>query len=210
MESIVWITIYILGFVDLDAAIRRWNLSHPYYLVHCVHNAAIVWLTWHDVIASFTDFENIQAYQTNMHAVQLCFALHIYHVLCYWQTFRIDDWLHHILMIGVALPLGVILPSGTLLGFSLFFTTGLPGGIDYGLLFAVRNGWLERETEKRVNKFLNTWIRSPGCMFQVALNIAFMFTVADRSPMWYLGFIPAVLNYWNGQYFMAQVVAQVV
>ena len=44
---------------------------------------------------------------------------------------------HHILMIGIALPIGWFVDSKSLLGYSLFFTTGLPGGIDYFLLFLV-------------------------------------------------------------------------
>jgi hypothetical protein len=109
-------------------------------------------------------------------------------------------------MIFVALPIGVLYPSSTLLGFSLFFSTGLPGGIDYLLLFGVRNGLVARGTEKRVNRWLNVWIRSPGCCAHAALSLAYIlgFAKADFAP---LMFIPPLLMYWNGQYFMQQVVA---
>ena len=122
--------------------------------------------------------------------------------------FRFDDWLHHILMIGVALPIGAYLPSSTLIGYSLFFSTGLPGGIDYALLFGVRNGWLAPLTEKRINRWLSEWVRSPGCASHAAFTIAYAFIMATGiyGQMFWLSVIPAVLMYWNGQYFMNQVV----
>lgn len=209
--TIAWISLYTLAFINLDRAVHARQFSHPYYLIHALHNAAIVALTADDVLTTFTNFHSLHNYGINIHALRLCFALHIYHVICYWRQFRVDDWLHHVLMISVALPIGGLLPSTTLLGFSLFFTTGLPGGIDYALLFCVRNGWIARRTEKVANKFLNTWIRSPGCVAQATLTIAYMFSSHGEQSggiLWYLGFIPAILNYWNGQYFMAQIVSQ--
>lgn len=209
VNTVVWISLYTFLFINLDHAIHAKQFSHPYYLIHALHNAAIVALTTSDVLITFTDFHNLHNYEVNIHALQLCFALHIYHLICYWREFRADDWIHHVLMIGVALPIGGLLPSTTLLGFSLFFTTGLPGGIDYALLFCVRNGWLARRTEKMANKFLNTWIRSPGCVAQAALTVTYMLSNShEYGLLWYLGFIPAILNYWNGQYFMAQIVSQ--
>ncbi len=194
-------------FSGLDTTIQYFGYEGAYYGVHAVHNALIVASTWPNVLRTFSNFYTITIEQPNMLAIQLCFALHLYHCLMYWRKFRYDDWLHHGLMIGIALPMGCFLYSGTLIGFNLFFTTGLPGGIDYLLLFCVRNGWVHRITEKTWNRWLNVWIRSPGCQWQVALNLAYC--LSSYSP-WYVkmvGCIPAVLTYWNGQYFMNQVVA---
>jgi hypothetical protein len=113
-----------------------------------------------------------------------------------------DDWLHHVLMIGVAIPIGVAINSNTLMGFSLFFTTGLPGGIDYALLFLVRNNVLESMTEKRINRFCNVWIRSPGCIAHAILTLVFAL-----KNEYSLALIPSALTFWNGQYFMEKVVA---
>ena len=111
-------------------------------------------------------------------------------------------------MIGIALPIGGLVPSGTMLGFSLFFTTGLPGGIDYALLFLTRNFWLRRDVEKRINTWMNVWIRSPGCVAQAALSVVALYTNAHTLLIyqWYAGLVAGLLNYWNGQYFMQQVV----
>jgi hypothetical protein len=198
------------GFCLADRILTFVRLQSVYYFLHAVHNGFIVYYTWPDVYKTLTDFNSVASVEPNYFALELVFALHFYHIALYYSKFRFDDWLHHVLMIGVALPIGGVLPSGTLLGFSLFFTTGLPGGIDYFLLFLTRNNWLRRETEKRINSWLAVWIRSPGCTAHAALTTAFLSIQkpSDAYP-WYfstLGYVTALLNYWNGQYFMDQVV----
>lgn len=197
---------WLLAFSAADSAIAARGLQSPYYAVHAAHNALIVWSTAGEVAATFTDFAHLTTYSPNLSAATAVAALHVYHILMYMDKLRLDDWLHHVLMIFVALPIGVLYPSSTLLGFSLFFSTGLPGGIDYLLLFGVRNGWLNRGTEKRVNRWLNVWIRAPGCCAHAALTVAYILGFAEYeiSPF---QFVPPLLMYWNGQYFMQQVVA---
>lgn len=204
----IFITASLCGlFIGCDKVLTKKGYQNPYYAIHALHNAAIVAYTAPDVINTFRYIatpNSLNAYTNNLAAIYLCYALHFYHIISYFNKLRFDDWLHHILMIGFALPIGTILESRTLVGFSLFFTTGLPGGIDYSCLFAVRNGWMKRETEKRINDFLNVWIRSPGCNALAAFNVAYMLSTGEQAP-WY-GYLPAILNYWNGQYFMRQIV----
>lgn len=197
------------GFCTLDTLFTKLRLEGIYYAVHSIHNAVIVYSTLPEVIQTFTQFPVAIQQPVNYFALQICAALHVYHILYYYKKFRFDDWLHHGLMIGIALPIGGLVPSGTMLGFSLFFTTGLPGGIDYFLLFLTRNAWLAREMEKRINTFLNVWIRSPGCVAQAALSCIALYANATQLSTleWYAGATAALLNYWNGQYFMQQVVA---
>ena len=193
-------------FCGFDSFLQYLQLEGRYYGVHALHNTLITASTASEVITTLTNFSSIHTHPTNYTALELCTALHLYHILYYFQKLRLDDWLHHILMIGIALPIGGILPAGTLLGYSLFFTTGLPGGIDYILLFLVRNNWLHRDTEKKANHALNVWIRSPGCASHAALVCAYVST-HQVSILYMLGALTtAILNYWNGQYFMQQVV----
>jgi hypothetical protein len=197
-------------FCAIDKTLERFRLNGAYYLIHSIHNMAIVSYTANEVVQTLTNFSSIRQSPVNYTALQLCFALHIYHIALYWRKFRMDDWLHHGLMIGVALPIGGCLPAGTLLGYSLFFTTGLPGMIDYFILFLVRNEWANKDVEKRVNAWLNVWIRSPGCVSQAALTCAYLSTLQAISPVFMYGaYISAFLNYWNGQYFMRQIVYDV-
>jgi hypothetical protein len=197
----------LLAFCGIDSALTKLGLEGVYYAVHTIHNAGIVYLTAPEVYRTLTNFGSVATTPTNYFAAELVFALHLYHCVYYWRKFRFDDWLHHILMIGVALPIGIAVPSGTLLGFSLFFTTGLPGGIDYFLLFLTRNLWINRLTEKRVNAWLATWIRAPGCVAQAALTLAFlsMQNVVTAPNYAWLAYLTAGLNYWNGMYFASQV-----
>jgi len=189
-----------------DTLLSKTRLEGIYYAIHSIHNAAIVYVTAPEIYHTIVDFNGAQAAEPNMLALQFVFALHVYHILYYYQKFRFDDWLHHALMIGIALPIGGLVSSGTLLGYSLFFTTGLPGGIDYGLLFLTRNNWIARDVEKRINMWLNVWIRSPGCVSQAAFTFITLCARPHIDAIWYAGMIAGILNYWNGQYFMAQVV----
>ena len=196
------------SFCALDSGLTRLGLDGVYYAVHSLHNAAIVYSTFQEVVTSLTNFQAAIQQPVNLFALEICAALHIYHILYYYKKFRFDDWLHHVLMIGIALPIGGLVPSGTMLGFSLFFTTGLPGGIDYFLLFLTRNYWMLREREKRINTWMNVWIRSPGCVAQATLSVVALYMNTNNLLVgqWYAGLLAGILNYWNGQYFMQQVV----
>lgn len=199
--------LYFVSFMGLDALLSRIGFEGVYYAVHAIHNAAIVYTTAPEVWLTLTDFSAARIAETNYFAIQLCVALHLYHIVAYYRKLRLDDWLHHGLMIGIALPIGAVLDGGTLLGYSLFFTTGLPGGIDYVLLFLTRNGWLSRRFEKRANAEINVWIRSPGCV-SLAAFVCVANAYNPNAPWWSItgSLLTAALNYWNGQYFMRQVV----
>ena len=206
IDTLIHTCLYMGLFASIDFAIQLAGFQKPYYAVHAFHNALIVATTGSDVITTFTDLHNLHVYSTNWQAIQLCLALHLYHCAIYWKGFRFDDWLHHGLMIGVAIPLGCIANAHTLFGFSLFFTTGLPGGIDYILLFAQRNGWITKVFEKRVNAVLHVWIRSPGCLAMAGIASSNLLSAPSLTAYEWLGLVPCFLTYWNGQYFMQQVV----
>jgi hypothetical protein len=193
-------------FAVIDRTIAVSGYQKPYFAVHVLHNAAIVAATTSDVLVSFADFGRLTSHPVTWSAVYLCYALHLYHCLLYWRAFHVDDWLHHGLMIGVALPLGSTVPAGPLMGMNLFFTTGLPGGVSYALLFAEKNRWITQWTSRRWNARVNLWIRSPGCMAMAAL--ALVATISSPSAtVWEKGvtWTVAALTAWNGQYFMEQV-----
>jgi hypothetical protein len=208
LSEITNISIIFSTFCIIDRALSRYTkLDGIYYILHFIHNSIIVYLTADEVLYSLTDFSYIQESKKNLLALEFVFALHIYHLALYWHKFRMDDWLHHILMIGIALPIGWIADSKSLLGYGLFFTTGLPGGIDYGLLFLTRNNLLDKKYEKGINAWLNTWIRSPGCISHATLTMALISLNNTRFSLeWLLGIIVASLTFWNGQYFMRQIV----
>ena len=78
-------------------------------------------------------------------------GLHAYHCVSYWRTLTPLDWAHHIvsnmLVSGLAFPFRL----GPVVNWVTFFVCGLPGGIDYYLLFLTKMGSIQRLTEKRIN-----------------------------------------------------------
>lgn len=193
-------------FAVIDRFIARRGFHKPYYATHVIHNAAIVAATLPDIWTTLTQFHALPP-DMNWTAICLCYALHFYHTVLYWREFHFDDWLHHVTMIGVALPLGCSVAAGPLLGFSLFFTTGLPGGIVYGMLFAERNGLVDKRTSRRWCAAMNLWVRSPGCCAQAALTWVSVLSAPPTVDAWpfVVALITGALNMWNGQYFLNEV-----
>lgn len=203
MNLLLFLTIYVLfDYLLPDSVMGK------YYLIHSLNNAYVVYLTLSDVMYSYYDLLNFTDYQPNYEAAAITFALHFYHIISYFDKLRYDDWLHHILMVVVCLPLSISVKGGCLLGHSLFFTTGLPGCIDYFMLFLVRNNFMRRITEKKINNYINLWLRAPGCTAQSILTCIVLF---DKNSKFnfkekMIAFITAGLVFWNGIYFMNQVV----
>jgi hypothetical protein len=192
-------------FTVMDRALTRLGYQKPYYAVHVIHNAAIVAVTARDVFASVTDIHNITNYPINWTAVLMCYALHLYHLYVYWRSFHFDDWLHHGLMVAVALPMGSSVAAGALMGANLFFTTGLPGAINFTMLFAERNGWITRAIQQRVNVPVHVWLRGPGCVAVAALTAATAWS--STGSVWHrmAATLVAALTFWNGPYFSSMV-----
>ena len=187
------------------------RVEGKYYLVHAIVNFLVLINTSKDTLNTYIDFDNSINSVSDYVPTMLVYSLHFYHMISYFNKLRFDDWLHHILMIFVSLPIPLFINSGTLLNHSLFFLCGLPGMIDYILLFLVRNKYIDRMVEKRVNKYLNLWIRAPGCISHSVLTIIAYFKYKD---VLFSGkyeviamMVTVLLVYWNGIYFMEQVVS---
>jgi hypothetical protein len=95
--------------------------------------------------------------------VAVILALHLVHIIFY-QPLVFVDWLHHVVMVVVMLPLAWGLQPGTSLAHGAFYSSGLPGGLDYLMLVLVKWGWMASISEKRWNTSIQLWIRAPGCL----------------------------------------------
>jgi len=208
MYGLLSIPFLIQAFRSLDTYIKNKGYVKQYYAVHVIHNIGIVALTLPDLYRSFFYVHEVISFPLNFAAIYLCVALHLYHIIDYWSVLRFDDWLHHGLMIGVAIPLGMSVPAGALFGTNLFFTTGLPGGISYALLFAERNGLMIKPRVQALNAIAHMWIRAPGCIAQAALTVALTLSESDGSMIQRMaGLLVAALTTWNGLYFMEQAIS---
>ena len=56
-------------------------------------------------------------------------------MVCEFRSLTAVDWGHHLLSSVANGTLNVYYTYGPLLNFALFFATGLPGGIDYFLMY---------------------------------------------------------------------------
>lgn len=196
------VLLFFLCFVFCDELLqKKTNLKGIYYLFHFIHNLLISVLTLKNVVDSF--YPHLQkGGELSTHVLPLIYALHSYHIVSYHEYFRADDWYHHILSMGIAVPLTLLLfPSRNLLGFSFFFTTGIPGGINYLNLFLYKNGFMTKEKQQRINVFLNAWIRCPGIIMNCALILQYLMLSKLDSFLTFLGSITFAILFWNGVYF---------
>lgn len=200
------IIIYTTLFIIIDYILTFYNLKGQYYFNHFLVNMTVSILCFDDLILTYTDFNNINNHVIDYNSVSLVFAIHFYHIIIYYKKFVYDDWLHHIVMIFFTLPLALQYNCGSIMGHSIFFVTGLPGGINYFLLFLNRNNLIEKKNQKYINYHLNLWIRNPGCTASAVIMLLYALINYESFYMIIISFLIIFTNYWNGIYFMEQVV----
>ena len=82
----------------------------------------------------------------------------------------------------------------------LFYLSGLPGAIDYFLLFLMKINVIESRTQKKTYILLSNWIRCPGCVYTSILSIPEMvhyYTVGDYFSLFSL-YVSNVILFLNG------------
>ena len=92
-----------------------------------------------------------------------------------------------------------------------FFISGLPGGISYFMLAAVKSGVLSSFTEKRINCSINTWVRGPGITAFCTMAFCAWARPPPGTPAAHLMpgyvFFPALfVCFFNGQYYAQRVI----
>lgn len=136
--------------------------------------------------------------------VYLTLALHIHHMIHPDYKLVRLDWIHHSLMTSLLFLASLNSSHIKIANCFLLFTNGLPGGIDYFLMFLVKRGFIPKISEKKWNSVLNLYIRSPGtlyCLFVVYLN--YIYETFDNLI---LTLICLGLMFWNAQYFTGVVI----
>lgn len=184
----------VLFFIGIDYGLSKYKIEGRYYANHAICNSA--------VIINTININNLYNAKT------IIYSLHIYHIIWYFKKLRKDDWIHHLLMIGIVLPLTETVEQKYIISHGLFFTTGLPGLIDYILLFLNRNNLLNIYYEKKINTFINLWIRAPGCIMNTTMSLIILHNNYNKLSIYQLygGIIMSSLMYWNGIYFMSQTI----
>lgn len=174
--------------------------SARWYFLHVFMNGMISYFAWPDVMFCLTHPKNCYAVdQTLSNTLGWMMGLsgHLYHMIAF-DDLRYDDYLHHILMFPFAGLAGLIFLKKPGFNFAIFALTGLPGGIDFVLLTLVKLGYINKYTEKRLNIYIQVWLRAPLLMLNCGIFYAEMFE-GHISPWCLIG---VILSAWNGMYYM--------
>ena len=90
-----------------------------------------------------------------------------------------EEWQHHLLFgLGLSGPNLRFCP-GPIQNAVGFFMCGLPGGIDYAMLTAVKEGVMTSAAEKLWNAKIQVWMRAPG----VLLSSYAIYLLSRYSPV---------------------------
>jgi len=180
-----------------------------WFALHAFANAFVVMFGLSDMLTVLNDPFKAGLGTYCLIPLHFIIAVHAYHMLAF-DNLKIDDYVHHILFAGVISSFAVSDTYGPITNFLGFFVSGLPGGLDYTLLVAVKHGYLDTLTEKTWNTRLNVWVRSPGLLFSAIILYGIACDPQNRAQYssWltsYFSVIVAVLTYVNGLYYMQQV-----
>ena len=177
-----------------------------YYALHALVNLIVVILIIPDIMRFLADpLAGLEGEYTDG-PLAMTVGLHIFHCLSQAKKLTAVDWAHHLISNMLVSFLCFPFRYGPLTNWALFFVCGLPGGIDYLLLFLVKQQLLGKGQEKSINRVLNMWIRLPGIVAFVPF--AYVCHVVGRTSVpGYLLVAQSLLNTFNAVYFADRVVA---
>lgn len=199
----------IVSGLDNILSVHIFQPKARWFLLHSIVNAIVVCLSFYPTYLLMTVplHEGIielerpgyePGWESNRCTSLLVFTLHVYHMVMF--KFNRMDITHHVVMMGLlSIPLYLGQPLHMLLtNLCLFFTCGLPGGIDYYLIYLVESDQLPKIKEKQINVWLNTWLRAPGIMFGAFICYQHWLAV-NEDPVIHLA--TCLVLIWNAQYF---------
>ena len=142
-----------------DVIIHHFKSPSPWFHLHSIINFIIIIYSFNDVMLCFHDPNKSLMPISNYYGGSFSLSLHLYHSIFYKLTPM--DVFHHVLFVFLLTPLAINYQNK---GLSLvyFFCTGLPGCVDYFLLSLVKNNNINYLFEKKINSYLNTYLRMPG------------------------------------------------
>jgi hypothetical protein len=194
-------TLGLLDFVYASKTPARW------FILHTAGNACVAIFSTVDLYRVVTDPLNVLKEKEASHIpTGFVLAIHAYHV-CGFSNLNWVDWVHHGLMVGLALPLVIISQYGPLMNYNNWFVCGVPGGLDYLMLTMVKLKMMEPLAEKRLNTLLNVWMRCPFLLFSSLFSYLQFFLQEDLPNYVIAAKIGCmVLQTWNALYFTERVV----
>ena len=182
----------------IDLIIYQFVRNGRWFLLHSIINGIIVFYSIHDAISCFHNPNNSILPIENKYAGGYAVSLHLYHFIFFKMT-KIDYIHHFVCVFGVA-PIALYYQTK---GLSLlyFFGTGLPGGIDYFFLYLMKNKYIDRIKEKKINSLLNNYIRAPGLIVTSYILYKDSFHTYFENDLFYSNKLLALIFYLNGTIF---------
>ena len=172
-----------------------------WFFVHAVANALICWSGYEDLVFCIenTSYCALSPWtQWSRATYNIAVLSHLYHIFVFFPHLTGSEWIHHLVMLLFAAPLAFLYPS-RVSTVGLCFLSGYPGLVDYSLLWLVKLGLVSSYIERRVYVWINTWIRSPGCLFACFLSLPALRNTKGLEFYCVLGQVMIV--FWNGQYY---------
>lgn len=169
-----------------------------WWFLHTVINAFVVLTSYQDVKYCLFKPSNCFIEQwVSTWPCMIIYAGHLYHVV-FFRDIRLIDWVHHILMVFVMIPITMTYQTvhGSNLG--AFGLSGLPGGLDFLLLTLVKSDLLHPLYEKMLNVIIQVWIRMPI----LVLGTGWWWIAFVEGDLDNITFITGFLTLWNAVYFM--------
>jgi len=177
-----------------------------WYFIHFIANSIITANTYTNVYYAFIDPKNIMNQPFSTFNINFTMALHIFHIFTSRKELTLTDWIHHMISCIFVCSIALYLVKSSIIDYLLFFMCGLPGGIDYFLLYLTKKNIIERITEKRINVNLNMWIRVPGILYGNFLSYFLLDFNSISSFNKFTIILLLFLNIFNSIYFAIEVV----
>lgn len=175
-----------------------------WFFLHCIINWFVVYYSVSDVCTCLLKNNECHKITWNNNSIKVynyAFLLHIYH--CIFFKLNADDYLHHFMMVAICGTLCYMLQS-IISSFALFFLSGLPGAIDYMLLYLVKRNKIHTVTEKIIYTYLSAYLRAPGCTFTllIGFNGLIDFYNNNQKLNFYILLLTISIIFWNGQFYL--------
>lgn len=184
-----------------DSLPRCLGQKAKWYLLHCIVNAIVTLWTASSMlhILLYPLAKDPYICFLPVFPSILVMSLHVYHALAFHLN-RYDIIHHVVMMLILLIPLFNTHNAGFIYfcNYSLFYLCGLPGGVDYYMMYKVECGQMEKLHEKYYNSHINAWVRSVGILYG-AFVCYLKWHLRQVSAVYAVPVIAAFL--WNAQFY---------
>lgn len=191
--------------LDLFSKIFSRCEKSRWFLLHSLVNIKIIQHSFIDLIKclnSPNECYKLEWDDNSYKAFYYCILLHLYHCLLFKLTK--DDILHHFFMMFICGSISFF-EQNKITTSCLFFLCGVPGCIDYFLLYLNKLKFIRKIIQKKIYILLNLLIRSPGCLIINSLNIYKFLDYNNYTPLQlYLSTVSSFIVFFNSQYYLYQ------